>query len=256
MTHSQNESTPVRGMKRIPLSFTALAAAALLAAAGIGLSGLHPSSAETARVIPAPAADAPPAAEGAAPETAVLAGGCFWGVQGVFQHVTGVTNAVSGYAGGEARSAHYDMVGLGGTNHAESVLITFDPSKISYGRILQIYFSVAHDPTQLNRQGPDVGSQYRSAIFPANPEQARIARAYIAQLNQARVFDAAIVTKIEQEKPFYAAEDYHQDFLTKHPTYPYIVFNDLPKIDELKRLFPDSYRAEPVLVASSPRPSN
>jgi peptide-methionine (S)-S-oxide reductase len=131
------------------------------------------------------------------------------------------------------------------------VQITFDPSKISYGRILQIYFSVAHDPTQLNRQGPDVGTQYRSAIFPGSPEQARIAKAYIAQLNQARVYNAAIVTKIEPERAFYTAEDYHQDFLTRHPGHPYIVFNDLPKIDDLKRVFPDAYRADPVLVAAA-----
>jgi peptide-methionine (S)-S-oxide reductase len=158
---------------------------------------------------------------------------------------------VSGYAGGEQKTAHYEMVGSGGTGHAESVQITFDPNKISYGRILQIYFSVAHDPTQLNRQGPDVGTQYRSAIFPASPEQTKVAKAYIAQLNQARVYNAAIVTKIEQDKPFYAAEDYHQDFLTKHPYHPYIVYNDLPKVDDLKRLFPAAYRTDPVLVAAA-----
>jgi peptide-methionine (S)-S-oxide reductase len=144
------------------------------------------------------------------------------------------------------------MVGSGRTGHAESVRITFDPRKISYGRILQIYFSVAHDPTQLNRQGPDVGTQYRSAVFPANPEQASIAKAYIAQLNQTRVFNAAIVTKIEPDREFYAAEDYHQDFLTRHPGHPYIVYNDLPKIEDLKRLFPETYRADPVLVAAAP----
>jgi peptide-methionine (S)-S-oxide reductase len=224
-------------------------AAALLVAAGIWLSGLK-SSAETARTIPPPAVDEPSTGTSGGSETAVLAGGCFWGVQGVFQHVSGVTSAVSGYAGGDSSSAHYEMVGSGGTGHAESVQITFDPGKITYGRILQIYFSVAHDPTQLNRQGPDVGTQYRSAIFPANPEQARIAKAYIAQLGQARVFDAAIVTKIEPGRTFYAAEDYHQDFLTKHPLHPYIVYNDLPKIDELKRLFPGAYRTDPVLVAA------
>jgi peptide-methionine (S)-S-oxide reductase len=226
---------------------------AVLAVVAVSFTALRSPALEAARVIPAPTVDAQ-AAPGAAPattETAVIAGGCFWGVQGVFQHVSGVTNAVSGYAGGEQKTAHYEMVGYGGTGHAESVQITFDPSKISYGRILQIYFSVAHDPTQLNRQGPDVGTQYRSAIFPANPEQARIAKAYIAQLNQARVYNAAIVTKIEQDKPFYAAEDYHQDYLTKHPYQPYIVYNDLPKIDDLKRLFPGAYRAEPALVASA-----
>jgi peptide-methionine (S)-S-oxide reductase len=211
--------------------------------------GLAPSvAAEQPHVIPAPAVDEP-AQQGI--EVAVLAGGCFWGVQGVFQHVNGVISAVSGYAGGEKKTAHYEMVGSGTTGHAESVRITFDPSKISYGRILQIYFSVAHDPTQLNRQGPDVGTEYRSAIFSANAEQARIAKAYIAQLNQARVYPAAIVTKIEPDRDFYAAEDYHQDFLAAHPTYPYIVYNDLPKIEDLKHIFPALYRANPVLVASS-----
>jgi peptide-methionine (S)-S-oxide reductase len=224
----------------------------LLIAAGVSLAVLR-STAEVARTIPAPAIDEQ-AGEGAS-EVAVLAGGCFWGVQGVFQHVDGVTNAVSGYAGGEQKTAHYEMVGSGRTGHAESVRITFDPRKISYGRILQIYFSVAHDPTQLDRQGPDVGTQYRSAIFPVNPEQARIAKAYIAQLNQARVFNAAIVTKTEPDREFYAAEDYHQDFLTRHPGHPYIVYNDLPKIDDLKRLFPETYRADPVLVAAA-RSSN
>src|SRR5712671_6596335 len=220
--------------------------------AGLGL--VHPgSAAEVAHVIPAPAVDEQAASdEQATSETAVLAGGCFWGVQGVFQRASGVTSAVSGYAGGEKDTAHYEMVGSGRTGHAESVRITFDPRKISYGRILQIYFSVAHDPTQLNRQGPDVGTEYRSAIFPANPEQARIAKAYIAQLNQARVFNAAIVTKIEPDREFYAAEDYHQDFLTRHPGHPYIVYNDLPKIEDLKRLFPAAYRADPVLVAAAP----
>jgi peptide-methionine (S)-S-oxide reductase len=184
-------------------------------------------------------------------EVAVLAGGCFWGVQGVFQHVDGVTSAVSGYAGGSANTAHYEMVGTNTTGHAESVRVTFDPRRISYGRILQIYFSVAHDPTELNRQGPDVGTQYRSAIFPINPEQARLAEAYIAQLDQTHVFDAPIVTKIETARDFYPAEDYHQDFLTRNPRHPYIFVNDLPKIEHLKRLFPDLYRATPVLVATA-----
>jgi peptide-methionine (S)-S-oxide reductase len=229
-----------------------LLVAALLTAAG----AIPGSAAEVAHVIPAPAADER-AASGvqATSETAVLAGGCFWGVQGVFEHVSGVSSAVSGYAGGEKSTAHYEMVGSGGTGHAESVRITFDPRKISYGRILQVYFSVAHDPTQLNRQGPDVGTQYRSAIFPLTAEQARVAKAYIAQLNQARVYDAAIVTKIEPNREFYAAEDYHQDYMTLHPTQPYIVYNDLPKIDDLKRLFPDAYRVDPVLVAAA-RSSN
>jgi peptide-methionine (S)-S-oxide reductase len=206
------------------------------------------SMAESGRAIPAPAVDEP---AGAGAEVAVVAGGCFWGVQGVFQHVDGVTNAVSGYAGGAKDTAEYETVSTGKTGHAESVRITFDPRKISYGRILQIYFSVAHDPTELNRQGPDSGTQYRSAIFPTNPEQARIAAAYIAQLDQAHVFAVPIVTKIEDGKQFYPAEAYHQDYLTRHPTQPYIAINDLPKIDELKRLLPSLYRADPVLVAAA-----
>ena len=230
---------------RSTLLVTALVTAA---GASIAIPGLAD---EVAHVIPAPAADEQ-ATSGvqATSETAVLAGGCFWGVQGVFQHVSGVSNAVSGYAGGEKSTAHYEMVGSGGTGHAESVRITFDPRKISYGRILQIYFSVAHDPTQLNRQGPDVGTQYRSAIFPLSAEQARIAKAYIAELNQARVYDAAIVTKVEPNRVFYAAENYHQDYMTLHPAQPYIVYNDLPKVDDLKRMFPDLYRADPVLVTA------
>ena len=169
----------------------------------------------------------------------------------MFQHVDGVTSAVSGYAGGAANTAHYEMVGTNTTGHAESVQVTFDLRRISYGHILQVYFSVAHDPTELNRQGPDVGTQYRSAIFPANPEQAHIAEAYIGQLNQGNTFTASIVTKVEPGRSFYPAEDYHQDFLTRNPTYPYIVANDLPKIEALKRLFPNLYRATPVLVAAA-----
>jgi len=218
----------------------------LLAGAGLQFSR---ASAEDARVIPAPAADE--ASSGAGNETAVLAGGCFWGVQGVFQHVNGVISATSGYAGGGKEAAHYEMVSTGTTGHAESVKVVFDPEKISFGRLLQIYFSVAHDPTELNHQGPDTGTQYRSAIFPTNAEQARVAKAYIDQLDRAHVFDAAIVTKIEPARMFYAAEDYHQDFLTNHPNYPYIVINDLPKIVSLKTLFPKDYRADPVLVEAS-----
>ena len=173
----------------------------------------------------------------------------------MFQHVEGVTSAVSGYAGGAAATAHYETVSGNTTGHAESVRVTFDPRRISYGRILQIYFSVAHDPTELNRQGPDVGTQYPSAIFPTNADQAQISEAYIAQLNQAHVFDAAVVTKIEPGRDFYPAEEYHQDFLTRNPRYPYIVINDLPKIEHLKRIFPDLYRSIPVLVATAPQPS-
>ena len=165
--------------------------------------------------------------------------------------MAGVTSAVSGYAGGERSTAQYETIGTGTTGHAEAVRVTYDPKRISYGRILQIYFSVAHDPTQLNRQGPDRGTQYRSAIFPTSSEQADIARSYIVQLDQSRVYDAGIVTKIEPGRTFYPAEDYHQDFLTRHPNHPYIVINDLPKVQELRRLFPDVYRPDPVLVAAA-----
>jgi peptide-methionine (S)-S-oxide reductase len=206
------------------------------------------STAEEARVVPPPAVDE---AKGAStPEVAVVAGGCFWGVQGVFQHVKGVVSAVSGYDGGAKETAHYDMTSRGDTGHAESVRITFDPKTVSYGRILQIYFSVAHDPTELNRQGPDEGTQYRSTIFPMNAEQAQVANAYIAQLNGAHAFRAPVVTTVEENRTFYPAEAYHQDFLVQNPTYPYIVFNDLPKIENLKRLFPEAYRADPVLVGA------
>ncbi|WP_026783605.1 peptide-methionine (S)-S-oxide reductase MsrA [Pleomorphomonas koreensis] len=224
-------------------------AAALLAAA-LFATAMPSARAGEARLVPAPVVDeaANPAA---ATEVAVLAGGCFWGVQGVFQHVAGVTGAVSGYAGGDAATAQYETVGSGTTGHAESVKVTFDPRTISYGEILRIYFSVAHDPTELNRQGPDYGPQYRSTIFPTSDAQARVARAYIAQLDKAHAFDAAIVTTIEPGKRFYPAEAYHQDFLTLNPDYPYIVINDLPKIDALKALFNDRYRAEPVLVSAA-----
>ncbi len=222
-----------------------LTIAGLMALAGFATSS---TTAEEARQIPPPAVDEPAGAAG--PGVAVVAGGCFWGVQGVFQHVDGVISAVSGYDGGAAATAHYDMTSQGDTGHAESVRITYDPSRISYGKILQIFFSVAHDPTELDRQGPDEGTQYRSAIFPLNGEQARIAKDYIAELDKAHAFGAPIVTSIEPGKTFYRAEDYHQDFLAKNPTYPYIVYNDLPKIENLKRLFPDLYRPDPVLVGS------
>jgi peptide-methionine (S)-S-oxide reductase len=219
---------------------------AVLVLGTAALGGL-PAAAEAGRQIPPPVLDQ--AAQGEAGlATAVLAGGCFWGVQGVLQHTEGVVGAVSGYAGGSADTARYEMVGRGTTGHAEAVKITFDPRRISYGRLLQVYFSVAHDPTQLNRQGPDTGPQYRSAIFPTDAEQARIAETYIAQLNQARVFPSPIVTRIEPNRGFFPAEAHHQDYLTLHPTQLYIAINDLPKIEELKRLFPDLYRAQPVLV--------
>jgi peptide-methionine (S)-S-oxide reductase len=185
-------------------------------------------------------------------DTAVLAGGCFWGVQGVFQHVLGVTRAISGYAGGDAQTANYDAVGSGRTGHAEAVRISFDPLQVSFAQLLQIYFSVAHDPTQLNRQGPDSGTQYRSAVFAQNAEQERIAWAYIAQLDQASVFGKRIATTVELNKPFFDAEAYHQDYLVRNPDEPYIVINDLPKVGNLKFLFPRQYRAEPVLVGTKP----
>src|SRR5690349_2551996 len=192
--------------------------------AGVALAMSMPAGAHSdAKVVP-PYAGAAPAPSGAT-ETAVLAGGCFWGVQGVFQHLKGVTSAVSGYAGGDMKSASYLIVSSGATAHAEAVKVTYDPRQISYAQILQVFFSVAHDPTQLNRQGPDHGTQYRSAIFPTTPEQAHVAQAYIAQLDKAHVWSQPIVTKIETGKAFFPAEDYHQDFLVRNPTYAYIVWN-------------------------------
>lgn len=218
---------------------------AALCALAIGFKVL---AAEPVHVIPAPVADETASGDS---ETAVLAGGCFWGVQGVFQHVKGVTKAVSGYTGGDKRSAIYEIVGSGVTGHAESVSVTFDPHQITYGKILQIYFSVAHDPTELNRQGPDSGTQYRSAIFPVNEEQAKVAQAYIEQLDKTRIFGASIVTKIEPGHNFYPAEEYHQDFLTLNPHNPYIVYNDLPKVAALKKVFPEIYSEQPTHVLAS-----
>jgi peptide-methionine (S)-S-oxide reductase len=220
----------------------------------LGLAGLARAE-EPAVTIPPPAQDqAAPA--GGATQTIVLAGGCFWGVQGVFEYTKGVTSAVSGYSGGTKETARYEMVGTERTGHAESVQVTYDPKQISLGKILQIYFSVAHNPTQLNYQGPDHGPSYRSAIFYADDDQKKIAEAYIAQLDAAHVFSKPIVTKLEPLKGFYPAENYHQDFLVTHPSYPYIVYNDLPKVENLKRLFADQYRDQPVTVmASNGRPS-
>ncbi|WP_419145812.1 peptide-methionine (S)-S-oxide reductase MsrA [Comamonas testosteroni] len=203
-------------------------------------------SAEDAVRIPAPAADLP--AAGQSPQRAIFAGGCFWGVQGVFQHVKGVQRAVSGYSGGAASNASYELVSRGNTGHTESVEVTFDPSQVSYGALLQIFFSVVHDPTQLNRQGPDTGTQYRSAIFATSPEQLKTAQAYVAQLDAAHLYPKPIVTRLEGKASFYPAELYHQDFMTENPRHPYIVFNDLPKVNNLKRLFPDRYRSDPVLT--------
>ncbi len=207
-------------------------------------------AAESATLIPSPAIDAPmPVSAGS--QTVVLAGGCFWGVQAVFQHVKGVNQALSGYAGGSKESAIYDVVSAGRTDHAEAVQVTFDPRQISYGRILQIYLSVAHDPTQLNRQGPDTGTQYRSAIFFKDDTQKNIAEAYIAQLNKAGVYKRPIVTQINPLTAFYPAEAYHQDYATLHPTDRYIAYNDLPKVNNLKRLFSDFYRDTPVLIRAA-----
>jgi peptide-methionine (S)-S-oxide reductase len=219
-------------------------------AAGIAtLCGLSTACADAVdRALPAPRLDE---AKTGAPrsETAVLAGGCFWGVQGVFEHVRGVTKVVAGYSGGAKETAVYELVGTETTGHAESVEVTFDPRVVSYGDLLRVYFSVAHDPTELNRQGPDSGTSYRSEIFFATPMQQKVARAYVDQLAAAHIFGAPIVTRIEALKGFYAAEGYHQDFLIHNPTYPYIVINDLPKIAALKRVWPTLYRDKPVMLA-------
>jgi len=206
-------------------------------------------SAEVNIAIPAPLVDNPKASGPL--QTAVLAGGCFWGVQGVFEHMRGVMKVLSGYSGGEKATAQYEIVSSGRTGHAESVQIVFDPKEVSYGELLQVYFSVAHDPTELNRQGPDTGTQYRSDIFYADDSQKRIAQAYIAQLDKARIFRSAIVTRVDALKGFYPAEDYHQDFLIKNPQFPYIVVNDIPKIQNLKKVFPAYYRGQAVTVKSA-----
>ncbi|MGB2590196.1 MAG: peptide-methionine (S)-S-oxide reductase MsrA [Candidatus Acidiferrum sp.] len=192
---------------------------------------------------PKPAIDAP-LAPAKGQETAVVAGGCFWGIQGVFQHVKGVVTATSGYSGGAADTAHYEEVSTGSTGHAESVKVDFDPSQISYGQILMIFFAVGHNPTELNFQGPDYGTQYRSSIFYSNAEQEKIAKAYVAQLDAAKVYSQRIVTRIVPLQAFYPAEDYHQNYLKLHPYEPYIMINDLPKITALKNQFPNLYRDE------------
>jgi peptide-methionine (S)-S-oxide reductase len=200
------------------------------------------SASEKAVSIPDPVVDEA-LAKTSGQESVVLAGGCFWGVQAVFQHVKGVISATSGYSGGPAKAAEYEVVSTGTTGHAESVKVIWDPSKVTFAQLLKVYFSVVHDPTQLNRQGPDEGTQYRSSIFYANDEQKRIADAYIAQLDQAKVFPHKIVTQVVALKGFYPAESYHQNYATLHPENPYILFNDLPKVDHLKQNFPDLYRA-------------
>ena len=222
------------------LAVTALVASPLLAA-------------EEAVVIPAPAIEVESAT---GVQTVVLAGGCFWGVQGVFQHTTGIVNAVSGYSGGEKSTATYNMISSGTTGHAEAVEIKYDPKQISYGKILQIFFSVVQDPTQLNRQGPDSGTQYRSEIFTTTADQKKIADAYVAQLNDAKVYPKPIVTKISSLKAFYPAEAYHQDYLTLHPNQPYIAINDIPKVENLKKLFSQNYIEKPTLVSGARVTSN
>jgi|ERR1022692_88192 peptide-methionine (S)-S-oxide reductase len=223
-------------------------AVAALGGVGIVLLQAPLHGAESAVVLAPPALDNPKAA--GVPQTAVLAGGCFWGVQGVFEHVRGVQKVVAGYAGGDKSTAQYETVSSGTTGHAESVMITFDPAQISYGQILQVALSVVFDPTQLNRQGPDVGTQYRSAIFYADETQKRIAEAYIRQLDQSHAFPRAIVTRVDPLKRFYPAEDYHQDYLIHHPSAPYIATFDLPKVENFKRTFPDLYSGRPVLASA------
>jgi len=234
-------------MRRSLLSRLSLCAAAIGALAIAALAVAPSRAAEDAVVIPPPAADVPPA-DGL--QTAVVAGGCFWGVQGVFQHTAGVASATSGYAGGSKMTATYEQVSTGSTGHAESVQIKYDPKKISYGKILQIFFSVVHDPTQLNRQGPDSGTQYRSAIFTTSEDQKKVADAYIAQLNAAKVYSKPIVTKVGALDGFFPAEAYHQDYLTLHPNQPYIAYNDLPKVENLKKIFAENYIEKPTLVRS------
>src|SRR3954452_4323646 len=232
-----------RHLSRLSLCAAAVGALAIAAVA------ISPSrAAEEAVIIPPPAVDTQNAS---GIQTAVLAGGCFWGVQGVFQHTAGVVNAVSGYSGGSQMTADYHMVSSGTTGHAEAVEIKFDPKKISYGKILQIFFSVVHNPTQLNRQGPDSGTQYRSAIFPVNDEQKKVTEAYIAQLNAAKVYKKPIVTKIGPLESFYPAEAYHQDYLTLHPNQPYIAYNDIPKVEALKKVFAENYIEKPTLVGNA-----
>jgi peptide-methionine (S)-S-oxide reductase len=228
-------------------TFVAISALALVL--GAGFFTHRSAAADEMRLAPAPLVDDASGTTHSA--TAVFAGGCFWGVQGVFQHVKGVMDATSGYAGGSKETALYPIVSTGTTGHAESVKVTYDPSQVSYGKLLQIYFSVVADPTTLNRQGPDEGTQYRSDLFVTTPRQAQIAKAYIAQLQAAHIFGAPIVTKVSPFESFYPAESYHQNYLTLHPDQPYIAYNDLPKVDGLRRMFPENYAQSPVLAASN-----
>jgi peptide-methionine (S)-S-oxide reductase len=241
MPYSTLRSSTLRSARRSILP-------ALLAVIGVTWQ-LASCAAETPVNVPAPAMDIPK--QPGAFQVAVLSGGCFWGVQGVYEHVKGVEKVVSGYAGGDRSTAQYEAVSSGTTGHAESVQITFDPAKVSYGELLQIFFSVAHDPTQLNRQGPDTGTQYRSAIVYGDDTQKTIATAYIAQLSKAGIFRQPIVTRVDHLKGFYPAESYHQDYLVHNPSNPYIAYNDLPKIENLKRVFPNYYSDRPVLLAAS-----
>jgi len=234
-------------MWNTPFSRPSLLAAAVGAVAVVALALAPLKAAEDAVVIPPPATDVP-ASDGV--QTVVLSGGCFWGVQGVFQHTAGVVSAVSGYSGGSKANAQYELVSTGTTGHAESVEVKYDPRKVSYGKILQIFFSVVHNPTELNRQGPDTGTQYRSAIFTTSDAQKKVADAYIAQLDAAKAYPKPIVTKVGTLQAFYPAESYHQDYLTLHPSQPYIAYNDLPKIENLKKLFAENYQEKPVLVRS------
>jgi peptide-methionine (S)-S-oxide reductase len=236
---NQNIRSESRWMSRV-----VTACAIAVVGAALWHSGLL--KAEVAQMVPAPKADSAKAPGDT--QTAVISGGCFWGVQGVFQHVKGVKKVVSGYAGGEKATAEYETVSTGTTGHAESVQISFDPAEITYGQLLQIAFSVAFDPTELNRQGPDSGTQYRSEIWYANDAQKNIATAYIEQLNQAHTFARPIVTRVDPLRGFYAAEGYHQDYLYLHPSQPYIAINDLPKVNNLKHIFPDIYLQQPTLV--------
>jgi peptide-methionine (S)-S-oxide reductase len=216
----------------------------LLLALGVPLTPTRADSG--ARVVPAPEVDTP--AKTAGLQTAIFAGGCFWGIQGVFEHVKGVTQAVSGYSGGQIANPGYEYVSSGTTGHAESVLVTFDPSQVTYGTLLRIFFSVALDPTQKDRQGPDWGTQYRSELFVTSPEQEQVAKAYLAQLEEAHVFSRPIATRIDPAGPFYPAEAYHQDYLDRHPTAPYIAINDMPKVEALRTLFPEYWQPATVKV--------
>jgi len=248
--HAGPSSEKITMTRKPSRQIIALASAAVLALVWYVAPSM---AAEDAVVIPPPSADVAPA-DGL--KTFVLAGGCFWGVQGVYQHTRGVTKAVSGYAGGKASTASYEIVGSGTTGHAEAVQITYDPKQVSLGKLLQIYFSVAHDPTQLNRQGPDVGTQYRSTVFTSDPQEKKVVEAYIAQLNDAKVYRKKIATTLEPLQGFYPAEDYHQDYLTLHPNQPYIAFNDIPKIENLKKIFTGNYRDKPVLVRDAKAATN